>query len=391
MSQLAANPAQRIEQVQSPVIPVVAEWIAAHAGTISLGQGVVHYAAPPAVAQAVAAAVGSDARLDRYGFVGGLPELRERIAHKVTTENGCDLSGREIVFTSGSNMGFLNAVLAITDPGDEIILPGPYYFNHHMAIEIAGCRAVVVPTDDNYQLNLLAIERAITGRTRAIVTVSPNNPTGAVYSRQSLTAVNELCQRAGCFHVCDEAYEYFTFAGAEHFSPGSLPSALAHTISLFSLSKAYGMAGWRCGYMIVPQHLHTSLKKIQDTNLICPPLVCQLAASAALATGRDWARQQIAPLQAVREMVLNELSELGEQCRFPRPDGAFYVLASFDTAMDDLELVHALIRDWGVAVLPGSTFGIQQGCTLRIAFGSLARQTVAEGLGRLRRGLERLL
>lgn len=377
--------------MQSPVIPVIAEWIAAHPGTISLGQGVVHYAAPAAVAQVVSEGVGRDPRLDRYGFVGGLPELRERIALKVTTENGCDLSRREIVFTSGSNMGFLNAVLAITDPGDEVIVPGPYYFNHHMAIEIAGCRAVVVPTDENYQLDLPALERAVTERTRAIVTVSPNNPTGAVYSRQSLTAVNNLCQRVGCYHVADEAYEYFTYAGAEHFSPGSLASSTAHTISLFSLSKAFGMAGWRCGYMIVPQHLHTAIKKIQDTNLICPPLVCQLAASAALTAGRQWARQQIEPLQGVREMVLNELSALGASCRFPRPDGAFYVLASFDTNINDLELVHTLIRDWGVAVLPGSTFGIQQGCTLRVAFGSLEPQGVAEGLGRLRRGLKQLL
>ncbi len=377
--------------MQSPVIPVVAEWIAAHPGTISLGQGVVHYAAPVAVRDAVAQSVESDARLDRYGFVGGLPELREGLANKVAAENGCDLSHSEIIFTSGSNMGFLNAVLAVTDPGDEVILPGPYYFNHHMAIEIAGCRAVVVPTDENYQLDLSALERAVTERTRAIVTVSPNNPTGAVYSRHSLTEVNELCHRAKCYHVADEAYEYFTFAGAEHFSPSSLPTAADHTISLFSFSKAYGMAGWRCGYMIVPQHLVTSIKKIQDTNLICPPLVCQVAASAALTAGSTWAREQIEPLQGVREMVLSELSELGERCRFPRPEGAFYVLTSLDTTVDDLELVQALIRDWGVAVLPGSTFGIGQGCTLRIAFGSLAPQAVAEGLGRLRRGLEQLL
>jgi aspartate/methionine/tyrosine aminotransferase len=378
--------------MQNPVIPVVAEWIAAHPGTISLGQGVVHFAAPPAVRESlIQALTAADPRLDRYGFVGGLPELRQRLARKLAAENRLDLQGREIVFTAGSNMAFLNSVFAITDPGDEIILPSPYYFNHQMAIEMAGCRAILVPTDDNYQLDMAALERAITPRTRGIVTVSPNNPTGAVYSPVALTAVNNLCGEKGIYHLSDEAYEYFVYDGREHFSPGSLATAAPHTISLFSLSKAYGMAGWRCGYMFVPDTLLMALKKIQDTNLICPPLVSQLAAIAALDSGRQWSTTQIAPLQSVRDLVLEELSQLGERCRFPRPQGAFYALVQVDTDLPDLELVHALIRDWGVAVLPGSTFGMHHGCYLRIAFGSLAANTVAEGMGRLRSGLERLL
>jgi aspartate/methionine/tyrosine aminotransferase len=378
--------------MQSPVIPVVAEWIAAHPGTISLGQGVVHFAAPVAVRESLTQALtAADPRLDRYGFVGGLPELRERLARKIAAENSLDLQGREIVFTAGSNMAFLNSVLAITDPGDEIILPSPYYFNHQMAIEMAGCRAIIVPTDDDYQLDLPALERAITPRTRGIVTVSPNNPTGAMYSPSALAAVNNLCGRMGCYHLSDEAYEYFVYDAEEHFSPGSLPSAAPHTISLFSLSKAYAMAGWRCGYMIVPDALLMALKKIQDTNLICPPLVSQLAAIAALDSGRAWAMSRIAPLQSVRDLVLGELSNLGERCRFPCPQGAFYALVHLDTELPDHELVHTLIRDWGVAVLPGSTFGMHHGRYLRIAFGSLAANTVAEGIGRLRSGLERLL
>ncbi len=390
---MPSNPraASRIENVQTPVIPVVAEWIAAHPGTISLGQGVVRYAAPAAVRQAVCQAVETEPRLDRYGYFAGLPELQQRITDKVTNENAIDLTDREIVVTAGSNMAFLNAVLAVADPGDEVILPGPYYFNHHMAIEMSGCQVVVVPTDQRHQLDLQVIEQAVTSRTRAIVTVSPNNPTGAVYSRNSLSAVNELCRRKGCYHVTDEAYEYFTYDGIEHFSPGSLPDSANHTISLYSLSKAYGMAGWRCGYMLVPRHLQPSIKKIQDTNLICPPLICQVAATAALTTGRAWAQPHIDPLRGVRDMAVAELERLGARCHFPKPDGAFYLMVDFETQRNDLELVHALIRDWGVAVLPGSTFGIGTGCSLRIAFGCLAPADVAEGLGRLRRGLEHLL
>ena len=186
----------------------------------------------------------------------------------------------------------MNAVLAITDPDDEIVLLVPYYFNHEMAIVMAGARAVAAETTSDYQIDLDAIRRAITPRTRAVVTVSPNNPTGAVYPRAALQAVNELCRERGIFHIHDEAYEYFTYGGVEHFSPGSLPGAAAHTISLFSLSKAYGMASWRVGYMVVPDVLFEAVNKIQDTILICPPAVSQHAAMAALA-GRPRLRARL--------------------------------------------------------------------------------------------------
>lgn len=383
--------ARRIENVQNPVIPIVAEWIAKHPGTISLGQGVVHYGPPPEVRRAVHLALDDDMGLDRYGSVLGLERLLERIRSKVSAENHVDLREQSVLVTAGSNMAFLTAVLAIGDVGDEVIVPSPYYFNQHMAIEIAGCRPVPVPTMANYQLDLPAISAALTPRTRAIVTVSPNNPTGAVYSRQSLTAINELCRRQGCYHISDEAYEYFTYGGVHHFSPASLPDAAEHTISLFSFSKAYGMAGWRCGYMLVPQQLEVAIKKILDTNLICTPQICQLAALAALSVGREWVADKTASLSQTRSVVMQELDQLRPSCLSVVTDGAFYVLIKLDTQMSDLELVHALIREAGVAALPGSTFGVSEGCCIRISFGGLGPEKVAAGMQRLRTGLVRVL
>ena len=188
-------------------------------------------------------------------------------------------------------MAFVNAVLAVADPGDEIILLAPYYFNHEMAVAMAGCRPVVVPTDARYQLRLDAIAPAITPRTRAVVTISPNNPTGAVYPEADLRAVNELCAARGVYHIHDEAYEYFTYDGAAAFLAGSIAGAAPHTISLYSLSKAYGFASWRIGYMVIPDALFEAVNKIQDTKLICPPLVSQQprwrrsAPAAPIATG----------------------------------------------------------------------------------------------------------
>ena len=381
----------RIRQVQTPMIPVVGEWIAQHPGTISLGQGVVHYPAPEVVGATVTTAMQSDS-VDRYGLVRGTPGLLQAIQQKVELENQTSLVDRSVVVTTGSNMGFLNAVLAIADVEDEVVLVSPYYFNHEMAIEIAGCRVVVVPTDAEYQLDLDRLVGAITPQTKAIVTVSPNNPTGAVYPADRLTAVNQMCRERSLYHISDEAYEYFNYSAEPHFSPASLPDSTEHTISLYTLSKAYGMAGWRVGYMVIPAHLEVAVKKIQDTNLVCPPIVNQLAAEAALTSaGRDWCDQRIASFPAVRDLVLEALDQLGQRCYVPRPEGAFYALLQLKTEQTDLALVESLIRHHGVAVMPGSTFGVTEGCTLRIAFGALDRKTVAEGMGRLVKGLDALV
>ena len=381
--------AKRIQEVQAPVIPIVGRWTAEHPGTISLGQGIVHYAPPKEVFESVANQARSARELDRYGSVVGHESLLEPIRRKLDAENGFGDRGA-IVVSAGANMGFLNSVLAIADVGDEIILLAPYYFNHQMAIEIAGCRVVTVDTDCEFQPGVGAIESAITDRTRAVVTVSPSNPTGAVYPREVLTAINQLCRRRGLYHLSDEAYEYFTY-GVEHFSPGSIEDAAEHTISLFSLSKSYGMAGWRMGYAVVPSHLVESIKKVQDTNLICPPRICQVAAAAALDVGADWCRQQIQPFQSVRDATLQSLSPLGDRCEVYTPEGAFYLFMRLQSEMSDMDLVESLIRDFGVAVLPGSAFGSTAKCSIRLSYGALEPETVREGMGRLCKGLSKLL
>lgn len=381
----------RMAQVQTPMIPVVGEWVAQHPGTISLGQGIVHYPAPAAAHKAALLAMENSQRVDRYTLVCGIDELLEQVEQKVRAENGIDTEAQSCVVTAGSNMGFLNAIMAVADVNDEVILLSPYYFNHEMAIEMAGCRAVIVQTDSEYQVDLPAIEAAMTSRTRAVVTVSPGNPTGALFPRESLMAVNELCRARGIYHISDEAYEYFIYGGKQYFSPGSLPHSAPYTISLFTLSKAYGMAGWRIGYMTIPKHLEVAVKKAQDTNLVCPPVITQFAAAAAMKEGAAWCAQQITGFEHVRDLVLNELSKLGERCEVPTPHGAFYALIKLNTNKSDMEIVELLIREYGIAVMPGCTFGITDGCSLRLAFGALDAETVAEGVGRLTHGLTNIL
>lgn len=382
--------ATRMDGVQLPVIPLVGELIHQHPGTISLGQGVVYYGPPqPAIAQLSTALEDPDNH--KYQAVAGIAPLRQAIAEKLVAENHIPMDQRRVVVTAGSNMGFLNAVLAITQPGDEVILQVPYYFNHEMAVQIAGCYPVLVPTDQVYQLQVEAIQRAITNRTRAVVTISPNNPTGVVYPPASLQAVNELCRTHGLYHITDEAYEYFTYDGADHFAAASITGSEPYTISLFSLSKAYGFASWRIGYMVIPEHLMTPIMKIQDTNLICPPVPCQYGALAALHAGRSYCKQRLGTIAANRQLMMQELSAISDLCVVPPAQGAFYFLLRLHTTRNAMDLVQALIQDHRVAVLPGTTFGLTEGCYLRVSYGALQTETAIAGVGRLVAGLTRLL
>jgi aspartate/methionine/tyrosine aminotransferase len=281
-------------------------------------------------------------------------------------------------------------MLAILDSGDEVILLAPYYFNHEMAVQMIGGRVVSVPTRTDHQIDLDAIRAAITPRTRAVVTVSPNNPTGAVYDEASLRALNALCAERGVFHVHDETYEYFTYGSAVHFSPGSIDGAPAHTISLYSFSKAFGMAGWRVGYLVAPAALEEPLGKIQDTSLICATIVSQRAAVAALRIGRAYVTPHLQVLDRMRRRVHDALSAAGMPCDAPEALGAFYSFPRVRTRLDDMTLAERLIREHRVAVVPGSAFGATGGCTIRVSYGALDEATVAEGVGRLVTGLRAL-
>ncbi len=379
-----------MDAVQAPIIPILGEWIRQTPGTISLGQGMVAYGPPPEALDAIPRFLSSPAA-HRYGPVEGVPELVGALEVKLTRENGLDLSTSRVVVTAGGNMAFMNAVLAVADPGDEVILQTPFYFNHEMAIVMAGCRAVAVPTDDRYQLQVDRIRGAITPRTRAIVTISPNNPSGAVYPPEDLAAVNQLCVERGLWHIHDEVYEYFTYGAARHVSPGSAPGASAHTISLFSLSKAYGFASWRIGYMVIPEALWVAVNKIQDTLLICPPHISQAAAVGALTAGRPYCDRHVLTLAAVRDLVLARLAGIGDLCEAPSADGAFYCLLRVRTEMPAMALSERLVREHRVATVPGTTFGLQDGCYLRISYGALAPDAVDEGMGRLVSGLKTLV
>jgi aspartate/methionine/tyrosine aminotransferase len=395
--------AARLDAVLSPVIPELAALVARTPGTLSLAQGMVGWAPPSAVFEAVSEAVNqavlqpasAGACLDRYGGVAGDPELLETMASSLTGHHGIELQASTVMVTAGSNMAFHAIAQVICDGGAEVILPLPYYFNHVMAIQLAGGRPVpvaagLIPDPDR-------LAAAITPRTRAIVTVSPNNPSGVVMPRSVLEAINALCARHGLFHIADEAYALFVHGAERHWSPGSLPGSGSHTVTLQTLSKAYGMAGWRLGCLVAPRPLAEALAKVQDTVLICPPRLMQRAAVAALRAGPAWCAPRIRALGERRRQLLDAVAA-ARQGGLPvrmlgEPDGAFYGLLAVDVepAGGGLALMRRLVLEHRVATIAGACFGLDAPAALRLSYGLLSASELEEALRRLFAGLRALL
>lgn len=388
-------PAHRMAAVLEPVIPRIGALLRRRPDALSLAQGMVDWGPPDAAVAALSSAPGPHPCRDRYGPMEGDPQLLEAIRADLADRQGLDLEGTALLATTGSNMAFNAIAQTILDPGDAVILPVPWYFNHWMAVQLAG--GVPLAVEAGWIPDPERLEAAITPRTRAIVTISPANPSGVVIPAEVLAAINRICARHGLFHISDEAYAAFVHGAVPHRSPARLPGSGEHTITLHSLSKAYGMAGWRLGHASVPRRLLQPLAQVQDTVLICPPRPLQPAASAALKAGPAWCAPRIASLAPRRALVLAAVAEAaarGVPVRLAvEPDGAFYVLVACATSLGEEELLERLILEHGVAVVPGGAFGLRgrRGeLLLRLSYGMLEPQQLARALERLFAGLKRL-
>jgi len=413
----------RMGTIQPPVIQQMAAIAAGRPGTISLFQGVPFFPPPPeALGKISGQMVGGSAAaksaahdglpgqpeqipggrsetisIHRYCTDAGEPALREALAEKLRRENGIDADPSDgIMVTHGANQGFFNAAACVAGVGEEVILLRPYYFNHEMALRILGIVPVFVDSAGNGRPDTEALRRAITERTRAIVTISPNNPTGAVYPERALRQINDLCGEHGIYHLSDEPYEYFLFDGARHFSPGALSSDSGDfTISFFSFSKSYGMSGWRIGYMTHPPEMAADLLKVQDTIVICPTVPAQRLALECLGTGKNYPLSFMPRIRESREIVKKALIEMTEEgsLDFIPGQGGYYFYATLNgRKIDSFEAARRLAVEHGVLTVPGGAFGAPGNeAWLRISYGSAAPAAAEEGMGRFGEGVRQIV
>ena len=360
---------------------------------ISLGQSVPFFGPPPQMLDAVRDALDNfGPRLHTYGPDAGIPELRDSIARKLRDFNGVSFDpDTQLLVTPGSNQAFMVAMTTILEPGDEVAIASPYYFNHHMAIELCGgtVSEIQLGEEDGFQMTMEDVESALSERTKAVVIVSPNNPTGAVYHSEEIATITRELTERGIYVVSDDAYEVFCYDGARHTSVAGLADYVDNVITLGSLSKTFGMTGWRIGYMAASAELCRQALKVQDAMAICAPIISQIAATAALDQMPEYPLGMIVELNDRRRLLEEALDKI-PTLHWSKTDGALFAMVSADVAGGDRELAWELLDRAQVLTVPGSAFGRQWEEFLRISYGCSPRGRYEEALSRLVEYFERL-
>ncbi len=324
---------------------------------VFLGRGDPDLPTPSHIVAAAQSAL--EAGHTHYTPLRGLDSLREAIAAKLRADNGIEVDpDEEVLITTGTQEAVSVAMLSLADPGDEIILPDPYYHYYENAIQYAGGKLVPIPTyaETGFAPDPDDIRKAITPRTKAIVLLTPNNPTGAVYPRATLEAIAEVALAGDVPIISDELYESTVFGDAEHFSIGSIPAMAGRVITINGFSKTYRMTGFRVGYMVGPARFVRSAQKVKQTLTICAPSISQHAAVAALTGPQECLAQAREVYAERRDAFLHRLDEMG--IPYFRPNGTFYVFADMSgLGISSAELCLDLLQKARVFVYPGGSFG----------------------------------
>ncbi len=313
----------------------------------------------------------------------GLLELREELSLYLRQNNGIDVNPQdELVITAGANNAFAGTIMTLLEQNENIIVPTPYYFNSAMAIKLAGGNVVEVPTGPGFQPIPADIEKAIDEKTRGVFLVSPNNPTGAVYEKDTVNQIVDICIQHDIVLISDETYSRMVFDGASHYSPRQRRDAVEHIITLGSFSKDFGMSGWRVGFVVGPKEFTDEFLKVQDTVSICAPTAGQLLALDILKNGLDSIEQEIERLNPLRDLAYLRIREI-DQLEVPRTSGTFYIFPKVKGCNDSRALVMDILQSTGTLVLPGVIFGAAGEGHIRISIGPLTPEAVDEAFDRL--------
>lgn len=364
------------------------------ADLMDFGAGEPDFPTPENVKEAAIRAIRED--FSKYTSTGGTMELRAAIAYRHAADLGTSYAPSEIVATAGGKQAIFNAICSLINPGDEVILPVPYWVTFCDVINYAAGRPVLVETreEENFNLTAEMVKAALTPRTRLVVLNSPCNPSGAVIPAQELERILEVTASHGAWLLSDECYSHFVYEDAP-FSLASLPGAKDHLILIGSLSKTYAMTGWRIGYAMAPPKLVSTIIKLQSHSTSNPSSIAQKAAIEALTGPQDSVKLMLREYQRRRDFVVEKLREIpGVSCTLPR--GAFYAypnVAAFLGSGDHhghkktaiaspTEMAKRLLREVGVVVVPGEAFGTQY--HLRLSYAN-SMENLAEGLKRMKR------
>lgn len=361
--------------------------LAAQHDAVNLAQGFPDFAAPPTIKEAAVDAIRAD--VNQYAITWGAKPFRDAIAGRYRAAYGLTVDPeRNLTVTCGSTEAMMSTMLALVDPGDEVIVFEPFYENYGPDAILSGAVPRYVQLHEpDWSIDGGELERAFNDKTRAIIINTPNNPTGKIYSRQELEAIAELCRKWGVVAVTDEIYEYIVYGGAEHIPIATLDGMSERTVTINSLSKTYSVTGWRVGWAMAPEELTGAIRKVHDFLTVGAAAPLQQAAAVALGLPDTYYEQLARDYEERRDILLEGLGRAGFRCYPPR--GAYYIMTDISAFgfPDDVHFGRHLIETVGVAAVPGSSFyhrpedGSQK---LRFTF-CKTRETLEEAASRLAR------
>ena len=364
---------------------------------ISLSAGEPDFHTPAPIAEAAIAAIREG--FTRYTENAGMLELRQAISRKLAEENGLEYTPEQILCTNGAKQAVAMAIEVLCRPGDEVLIPAPFWVSYPEMVRLAGAEPVILPTsvETGYRLTPEALEAAITERTRLLILCSPSNPTGTVYTPEELEALAAVLRRHEHVYVLsDEIYEYIVF-DAEHVSFARLPGMKERTITVNGFSKSFAMTGWRLGYLAAELSIVKAAAKVQSQFTSAPCSISQKAGLAALQMDKGPIREMVSAFRQRRDFLLQRLRTIaGVAC--PKPEGAFYLFPQVSafygrrtpdgqTITDSDSLCLYLLEHCHVALVPGQAFGDPNG--VRISYAA-SMEDLAEAMRRIEAGLKAL-
>ena len=321
----------------------------------------------------------------------GLMELRQAIADKLKRENNVDYTASEVLVTVGLSEAVFAVLATILEEGDEILVPDPVWLNYINVPNLLGAKAVTygLTEETGFQMNLEEVKAKITPKTRAIVIITPNNPTGGVLSEDVLKELAEIAVSNDLMVISDEVYERLVYDGAKHISIASLPGMKERTFTMNGMSKAYAMDGWRLGYVAAPEEYILAMNKFHQHNTTCAPNFVQVAAIAALNEEGDEVKEMVKEYQRRRDYAVKAINEIpGLHCECPK--GAFYIFINCKSLnMKSADLSAYLLEEAKIALVPGDVFGPGGEGYLRMSFAN-SYENVVEGCAQLKKGVEQL-
>ena len=382
---MTATVPSRVRSIELPPFDPLnlraAELRAAGHDVISLGQARPFYDPPPSALAAARAAL-ETRDVNVYSTDPGVPELRAALADRLRSF-GVTATADDLIITAGGNHAFILGLTTMVDPGDEVVLPAPYFTNHQMSVAALGAIPVEAPVGDRetFSVRWSDIEPHLTTRTRAVVLCNPSNPTGAVLdAAEGRRIVSELARR-DIVVFSDETYMHIVYDGS-HWSAASVPEWRGNVVVVGTFSKTFGMMGWRVGFLLADASICAEAVKIQDTMIICAPVISQMAALGAVVEDWTYPESFHSDFLKRRQALIDGLRGI-RQMHWTPTDGAFFGFVRVDGCTDSNSLAVSLLDEAHVVTLPGAAFGRSGEGHLRLSYGSAGVADVTEAMRRL--------